>query len=288
MALLLSGPAEGSGDVVERRSCLRQLLGLGALGLTGCASRPVGTPDAHSPNATGQSTGPAVSAREDVIAEKVAPFSTASSGSHSPAGWHPYVIRKDKTPTQYSLVPDNQRTVLRARASSGASGMRCNVRIDPRRDAQLRFSWRVQPMPSHASVNSADSDDSPARIILAFDGDMAKLSLRDRLLFDQVELFTGHKVPYATLMYVWDGTLPPETIVHNHRTSRVRYLTVETGNHRCGHWLHYERDVVADFQRVFGEPPGIITSVGVLTDSDATQQEFQTWYGDISLNRRRS
>jgi hypothetical protein len=107
------------------------------------------------------------------------------------------------------------------------------------------------------------------------------------LLFDQVELFTGHKVPYATLMYVWDGALPPETIVHNHRTSRVRYLTVETGTQRSGRWLHYERDVVADYRRVFGEAPGIVTSVGVLTDSDATQQDFQTWYGDISLSRPR-
>jgi hypothetical protein len=268
MVPLFSNPPVGLGaDVVERRRCLRQLLGLGALGLAGCASKPPIT-----------DVGPA---------DAVAPFSAAPSGGRAPTGWQPYVIRKDKTPTQYSLVPDNNRTVLRARASAAASGLRCSVRIDPRHAARLRFSWRVQPMPGHASVGAPESDDCPARVILAFDGNMAKLSLRDRLLFDQVELFTGHRVPYATLMYVWDGALPPETIVHNHRTSRVRYLTVESGTQRCGRWLHYERDVVADFQRVFGEAPGIVTSVGVLTDSDATQQDFQAWYGDISLSRPR-
>lgn len=259
-----AGPAE----VVERRACLRRMLGLGALGLGGCATQ--------------QGPRPA-----EPMAEAVAPFSAATPGGKLPTGWLPYVIRHDKTPTRYAIVPDNNRAVLHARSSSAASGMRCAVRIDPHQSARLRFSWRVEHVPSHATVDTPESDDSPARVILAFDGDMAKLSLRDRLLFDQVELFTGHRVPYATLMYVWDGALPAETVVHNHRTSRVRYLTVESGAQRTGRWLHYERDVVADFKRAFGEPPGLITSVGVLTDSDATKQDFQTWYGDISLSRSR-
>ena len=67
----------------------------------------------------------------------------------------------------------------------------------------------------------------------------------------------------------------------------MRYLTVESGNQRSGQWLHYERDVAADFRRAFGEEPGTITSVGVLTDSDATKHEFQAWYGDISLRASR-
>ncbi|HSW08259.1 MAG TPA: DUF3047 domain-containing protein [Aquabacterium sp.] len=249
---------------VERRACLRQLLGLGAIGLSGCASPRI--------------QGPADSS------EGVPAFSASPMGSTQPTGWLPYVIRRDKAATQYTIVPGNDRPVLHARSSAAASGMRCAVRIDPHRAAQLRFSWRVQQISSPPAVDTPERDDSPARVILAFDGDHAKLSLRDRLLFDQVELFTGHRVPYATLMYVWDGTLPPETVVHNHRTSRVRYLTVESG---AGRWLHYERNVVADFQRAFGEAPGLITSVGVLTDSDATKHDFQTWYGDISLSRRR-
>ena len=270
MAALLSRPPADRDDQVERRSCLRQLLGLGALGLGGCASRLPQT-EASSAEAAGA----------------VVPFSTAAVGNQVPAGWQPYVMRRDKPITQYSIVPDDNRAVLQAKSHSAASGLRCPVRIDPHQTAQLRFSWRVQHVATQVCVDAPDSDDSPARVVLAFDGDMARLSLRDRLLFDQVELFTGQRIPYATLMYVWDGSLPPETLVHNHRTSRIRYLTVESGTQRAGRWLRYERDVVADFRRAFGEAPGLITSVGVLTDSDATKQDFQTWYGDISLDRPR-
>jgi hypothetical protein len=77
-------------------------------------------------------------------------------------------------------------------------------------------------------------------------------------------------------------------VVPNHRTGRIHYLTVEGGRERLGQWLHYERDVVADYQRVYGEAPGLISSVGVLTDSDAVKHDQQAWYGDISLRPARS
>ncbi len=256
----------GSLEAPDRRRSLQQLLGLGALGLAGCASRPHDAP--------GGVTAPAV---------RVAPFSAAAAGSALPAGWEPYVWRRDKPTTQYSVVADEQRHVLHAHAAGAASGLRCPVQIDPLAQPRLRFSWRTRSLIGPISVETAESDDSPARIILAFDGDMARLSLRERLIADQVELFTGHRMPYATLMYVWDGALAAESVVHNHRSSRVRYLAAESGAHRCGHWLHYERDVVADFRRAFGETPGPLISVGVLTDSDATKQVFNAWYGDISL-----
>ena len=38
---------------------------------------------------------------------------------------------------------------------------------------------------------AAEHDDCPARLILAFGGDDTRLPLRDRLFYEQVELFTG-------------------------------------------------------------------------------------------------
>ena len=140
-------------------------------------------------------------------------------------------------------------------------------------------------MPTQANVAAAEHDDCPARIIVAFAGDDTRLPLRDRLFYEQVELFTGQRLPFATLMYVWDGggTHAPETVHRNHRSARIQYLTVESGTARAGQWLHYERDVVADYQRVFGEAPGNISGVGVLTDADALKIELEAWYGDITL-----
>lgn len=259
----------GSPVAVDRRRCLHRLLGLGAVGLTGCATR------APEPEA---GSGPMPGA--------VAPFSTAALGASVPPGWQPYVLRRDKPPTRYAIVPDADRRVLHARSSGAATGLRCPVRIDARANPLLRFSWRVQQVAPQARVDAPESDDAPARLVLAFGGDEARLSVRERLFYDQVELFTGQRLPFATLMYVWDGALDQGTVVHNHRTSRIRYVTVQSGAAQAGRWLHYERDIVADYQRVYGELPGPVLSVGVLTDSDALKHEAQAWYGDITLTPR--
>ncbi len=212
------------------------------------------------------------------------PFSGTAVGT-APAGWHPYVVRRDVRHTQYAVVQDGPQQVLHASAASSATGLRCDVQIDPARNSRLRFSWRVQDVPAQGDVTVPEHDDCPARLILAFGGDDARLPLRDRLFYEQVELFTGNRLPFATLMYVWDGGggHAVESVHRNHRSSRIQYLTVESGSARAGQWLRYERNVLADYQRVFGEAPGPIIGVGVLTDADALKIKLEAWYGDITL-----
>ena len=69
----------------------------------------------------------------------------------------------------------------------------------------LAFSWRVPALMPQADLSDRDSADSPARIVLAFDGDHRRLSAKNRTLFELAETLTGEAPPYATLMYVWDG-----------------------------------------------------------------------------------
>ena len=261
---------------LPRRRWLAGALGLGSMaaGLGGCATAPDGTASPTADSAPAAVTPPA---------PQVVPFSDASPGQ-PPAGWQPYAMRKDLSRTRYTVVRDGQRQVLNARAAASATGLRCAVQIDPAELGQLQFSWRVRDVPPQADVSEAVRDDCPARLILAFDGDDTRLPLRERLLFDQVELFTGQRLPYATLMYVWDGGRHAVESVHrNHRSTRIQYLTVESGAQRAGRWLHYQRDVVADYRRVFGEAPGQIMGVGVLTDADALKLQLEAWYGDITL-----
>ena len=265
------GTAQTAPEGVLRRHWLAGALGLGAsaAGLGGCASMQPAQPSDQS--------------HVVVPAPQVVPFSESDTGQ-PPPGWRPYALRKDVTRTRYTIVRDGDRRVLNARAIGSATGLRCAVHIDPAQWGQLQFSWRVRDVPPQADVSEAVQDDCPARLIVAFDGDHTRLPLRDRLFFDQVELFTGQRLPYATLMYVWDGgSHAVESVHRNHRTARIQYLTVESGAQRAGRWLHYRRDVVADYRRVFGEAPGTIVGVGVLTDADALKLQLEAWYGDITL-----
>jgi hypothetical protein len=147
----------------------------------------------------------------------------------------------------------------------------------------LEFSWHVPALIAGADVGLRESDDSPARLVLAFDGDRANFSPKNAMLNELSLALMGEPMPYATLMYIWCNKRPVGTVVQNPRTDRVRKLVVASGPHHLNQWLRFERDVRADFELAFGEAPGALLGIGVMTDSDNTQSNAVAWYGDIAL-----
>jgi Protein of unknown function (DUF3047) len=250
---------------VRRRLLLGSAVGLALPGVGGCA-----LPDAERWPAVRMGSGPS-------------PFSTAKLVDGLPEGWEPHVVRRDRRPTEYRCVQMQGRQVLEASARGSTSGLRSDVDIDPSSRPWIQWDWRTDAFPGDADIADDDRDDSPARLVLSFDGDMRRLSQRDRAFFELVKLITGHALPYATLMYAWDGKSAVEAVVPYPRTARIQYLVVETGATRQGQWLRYRRNVRDDFRRVFGEEPGRIRHVGVLADSDDLQLDLRSWFGDISF-----
>jgi len=212
---------------------------------------------------------------------QVPPFSTSDRIGGLPEGWRLHVTRPDRPVTGDGLARIDQRTALHARSQGSTSGVRCDVDIDLAARPWLRWEWRVDQIAAEATVADDDQDDCPTRVVLGFAGDNARLSLRDRLFADQVELFTGEPLPFATLCYVWDGHAAPESVLPYARSSRIRYLVAESGSTGTGQWHAYRRNVVADYARAYGEPPGRLIGVGVLTDSDDLKGSAEAWYGDL-------
>ena len=161
--------------------------------------------------------------------------------------------------------------------------LRRQTRVDPKDLGRVRFSWLVPELIPEADMARRDAEDAPVRIVLAFDGDRSRLSPRDAMLSELARTLTGEEMPYATLMYVWCNHRPPGTVIQNPRTDRIRKLVVESGVQALGQWRDYERDVRADFERVFGEPPGRLIGVAIMTDTDNTRSRARAWYGPVSL-----
>jgi hypothetical protein len=104
------------------------------------------------------------------------------------------------------------------------------------------------------------------------------------MLSDLTEALTGEPLPYATLMYVWSNQRPVDSVIVNARTDRVRKWVVESGDTRLKQWLSYQRDVRADFEKAFGEAPGRLVGIAIMTDADNTRSNVRAWYGDIHLD----
>jgi hypothetical protein len=205
--------------------------------------------------------------------------------NQAPSDWHDFAL-PGKLRTAYTKLTEHGRPVVLAESAGSASMLRRHVRVDPASLGSARFSWRVPGLIESADLTDRDASDSPVRLILAFDGDHGRLSLRNRMLFDLAHAVTGESPPYATLMYVWDNKAPTESIIHSGRSDRIRKIVLESGVGNVGTWRHYERDIAADFRKSFGEEPGNLIAVGLMTDSDNTRSSAKAWYGEVRIIAR--
>jgi hypothetical protein len=217
------------------------------------------------------------------LASGLAPWAPSTFQSDAGgSGWQPFTF-PGKAATEFNFTLKDKRPAVLARAASSASMLRHAVHIAPADLGRLKFSWNVPELIAQANLSLRDKSDSPVRVVLAFEGDRSVFSAKDSMLSELSLALTGEPMPYATLMYVWSNTQAPGTVIANTRTDRIRKLVVESGRQHLNQWLDYDRDVAADFKRAFGESPGALVAVGIMTDSDNTRTTTQAWYGPVTL-----
>lgn len=190
-----------------------------------------------------------------------------------------------KAPNQFSYLALDGRPAMAVQSTAAVSVFRKVVQIEPEHLTTLQFSWRKSGLIAGADMALRDKDDA-LRIVLAFDGDRSRLSAKDQIMSELALTLTGEEMPYATLMYVWCNQREVGTVVSNPRTDRIRKLVLESGRAGLGRWLDYERDIRADYRQVFGEEPGRLIAVGLMTDTDNTRSSALTWYGPLSFGLR--
>jgi hypothetical protein len=200
-----------------------------------------------------------------------------------PQPWHEVAL-PGKAVTRYGWANKDGRRAIAAVSERSASMWRRHVKVAPEQLSRVSFSWWVQDVIAGASVAEAHLEDAPARVMFGFAGDVASLPMRTRMLYDLAEALTGERPPYATLMYVWDATAPVGSVIINPRSDRIRKIVVDSGPGELRRWRDHRRDLAADFQRAFGERPGLLTSVAVMTDSDNTRSHATSWYGPVTFD----
>ncbi|MDC8771561.1 DUF3047 domain-containing protein [Roseateles albus] len=188
-----------------------------------------------------------------------------------------------KRVTQYSLAKRGGQDCVLAQAAESVSLWRRALKIEPEQLEAVQFDWWIHTLDARSSVQEADTDDAPARLLLGFAGDEGSLSLRNRMQFELVQTLTGEAPPFATLMYVWDAHAAPETVLISTRSDRVRKIVVGSGEGGRGTWQRLRRNVRADYMKAFGEEPGRLTSMAMMTDGDNTRSRAEACYGNILL-----
>lgn len=203
----------------------------------------------------------------------------------TPAGGSDWAVFRlpGKVFVPFEAVSRLGRPALQVQAQRSVSVLRRQFEPGIEAPGLLTFAWKVDALPAGADLKDAEATDAPVRILLAFEGDRSQWSARTHRLSELSRLLTGEPLPYATLSYVWSQDDPLEAVLHNPRTDRIRKLVVDSGTAQLGQWRDHQRDVRADFIRAFGEPPGPLVAVALMTDTDNTASSLKAWYGPLRL-----
>ena len=264
------------GDMLKHVLCPLILAML--MALAGCA----GFGGSSVQDDSGQAFDPSKLTAQDELPK----FSAQTARNGMPHGWNFYRIAPYKKNTVYRLENYQGRTVLSANSKTSASGLA--VKLRPRQANNLWLQWEWKALSAIPEADNAERyhDDAPLRILVAFDGNKSKLPLKEKMNFEMASLISGQEMPYATLMYIWSGKSPVDTIINNAHTSRIKMIVVDSGWDNLGAWHKHQRDLAADYKRAYGEAPGEVIGIALLTDTDNTKSETRAIYGDIELIRK--
>jgi hypothetical protein len=251
--------------------------------IAGCATHLGQDADADEaePIAQGGTLGPAPEVTGTTWAELSVP-SKAGGLKAADLAWEIFRV-PGKQSTRYSYVQHEGRDAVRAVADATGSILRHRRRIEPADLGRISFSWNVPPPGAEANAALAELEDVPVRVVLAFEGDRSRFSMKNSLLSELSLLLTGEEMPFATLVYAWSRVNKPGDVVTNDRTDRIRKIVVDSGDQGYNQWRSYERDIRADYRKAFGEEPGALLSFAVFTEGERNEGKLQAFYGPLQL-----
>jgi hypothetical protein len=208
-------------------------------------------------------------------------FSTAKVDESIPEGWEPLTFEKIESRTRYSLVTENNITVIQAVSDASASGLIRKIRINPRDYPIIQWRWKVSNVYRKGDVRKKSGDDYPARLYITFEYDRERLGFMERIKFNAIKLIYGEYPPIGAINYIWANKAPIGSTVPNPYTGRAKMIVVESGEVDLNKWVMEKRNIFDDYVAAFGKNPPMISGIAIMTDSDNTRESATAFYGDI-------
>ncbi|MCS6925810.1 MAG: DUF3047 domain-containing protein [Candidatus Binatia bacterium] len=207
---------------------------------------------------------PAVGAEGGNIAAtvRVLPLETFTQ---DPVGSFPsrWKVRGDENEARriYKVAAENGTHFLHALTRGQGVQIGLEHAFRPQEFPILRWRWRAKQLPSGADERAKATNDSAAAVYVIFD---------------------SRFLPRA-IKYVWSTTLPVGTKIDNPVYWRAKTVVLESGLTGVGEWQEEVVNFYQDYRELFGDEPGEVQGIAVLTDSDMTQTVAEADYADFAL-----
>ena len=162
-----------------------------------------------------------------------------------------------------AIVVNDGRRALLLRTTDESMRVGRAMKIDLAATPWLSWEWKATGLPDNGDVRERTRNDQAARIMLVFEG-------------------------MRGILYVWDTVSPVGTEARPNELEifdRV-LIVLQSGQQRLGQWVRERRNVLSDYQRVFGEAPRSIKLVGFEAHSNDTHSRSAAMFGAVTFEPR--
>jgi hypothetical protein len=170
--------------------------------------------------------------------------------------------RSERARKIYRVESENGNQFLHAYADKQAVQIGLEQLFDPVKFRHLRWRWRVHAFPQGADERTAKKHDAAAQVYVVFD---------------------NQYLP-RVIKYIWSAALPAGASFTNPLYGgRGRVIVLRSGSSGKGEWHQQTVDFYHDYKRLFGEEPGQVQGIGILSSSDSTRSIVSADYDDFVL-----
>jgi hypothetical protein len=211
----------------------------------------------------------------------------AGAASAPVAPWHVVGLPNQTKPfTRYSVVSLDGVRAVRVEADNSYGNLVHAVQ-EPQGSHRLSWRWRLDEANPASNLRTKDGDDSPVKVCALFDLALDAVPFVERQLLRMARAGTSEPLPAASVCYVWDSKLAPGTVIDNAFSRRIRFIVVRGPEAPLGTWMNEQRDVWADFKKLFADesteiPPLVGVAIGA--DADNTHRHSLAHVATITLD----
>src|SRR5262245_7633330 len=179
-----------------------------------------------------------------------------------PSGWKSYTTPGGRPAYDFVVVEDARHRGLHVKSRDEHSTIAREITVDLEATPVLEWSWKVVELPRGADVRARATSDLTAHLLVVWP--RFPEAVRARLL-----------------AYAWGSSEGAGTVQRSRKTGTVTFFVLRSGAEQLGQWVTERRNVVEDYQRVYGERPENPRAIAISIDTNDTHSTASAVIGTI-------
>jgi hypothetical protein len=182
-----------------------------------------------------------------------------------PDGWKGQTWGSPKY--EFRIVTQGGRKALHLKSQNDSSTISKEIKVDVKSHPVLQWSWQAVTLPKGGDARKSATDDQAAQLYVTFPRFPSQV--RSRII-----------------SYLWDTSAPAGAVFKSEKTGLVTYVVVRSGPGDLGKWITESRNVLEDYQKIYGEPPAEeVGAISISIDSNDTRSSAESYFGEILFRK---